>query len=305
MSFLFWSLLCQRLFKNTCTIVIFPFCPFSSLSKLFGLFLVTMFSLVQVTHAGRQFIWNIHGDVGGTLCNSCGLSVSVWPKVGLATNFVFIICLTGALFNAAMSLDNVWMLQCNAPRAKNATNKPTQKLSYVGANHYPIFLDVLVFHTLLPCPSICRRLKKLPRLLWERIWSCARPPKARLDAFECSFLETTLQDPNSYSDAKARYFSYPTSSLRVNWAHCQIVLGVAGQTCEKDVTHIMWWDILHQAEISQWTVELHTHSHCALMTNSWALACFAATTYLLVTPLPALVGNNRVCIGWTGWRGRC
>ena len=100
------SRLCKWLFKNTCTVVIFLLWQLSSLSKLFWLFLVTMFSLVLVTHAGGQFIWNIHGDLGWTLCNSCGLSVSVWPKVGLATKLVFIICSDRSSFQRSNALQS-------------------------------------------------------------------------------------------------------------------------------------------------------------------------------------------------------
>ena len=143
-------------------------------------------------------------------------------------------------------------------------------------------LDVLVFHTPLPCPSICRRSKKLPRLLWEQIWSCARPTKARLDAFGSHLPGQHCKIQMIILVPRRGGFSNPFLSLsKLGQVTNCFGRGRANMWKGCDSHHV----VRHIAPNRDFPMNSGVaHSHCALMTNSSALACFAAPTYLLVTP---------------------
>ena len=139
----------------------------------------------------------------------------------------------------------------------------------------------------------CRRSKNYQGC-FESKFGLARAHQ-RQDASEISFLDNIAislftkrqQDPKTYSVAKARWFfhSFFCPPIWAEWTQCQIVLGVAANLWKGCESHHLVRNILHKVEISQWTIELHKHKHNAMpMTNSWALACFAGFTYLLVRP---------------------
>ena len=121
---------------------------------------------------------------------------------------------------------------CSAMLVEQKTrqiNRQTQWNNYhVGANHYPrpymSLPCLLFFHD--PVYVVVRRLKKLPRLLWEQIWSCARPPnKARLqDASESFFLDNIAVSlfTKRHQEIFYSFFSLPISeqtgsSVKLFW----------------------------------------------------------------------------------------